>query len=156
MFEGMRLILNIDRGFKEKKVIIEAPHLDEEVQGVINAVQEREHPFLVGRKGERQHILHVTDIHLFHSEKDHVEAVTKEESFMICEKLYELEEMLPANRFIRLSKSAIANLYELSHFEASFNGTLCVHFKSGRKEYVSRTYVPAIKGALRMNRRKTK
>ena len=83
-------------------------------------------------------------------------AVTSKGSYKVKEKLYELEKGLPANRFIRLSKSVIANLYELSHFEASFNGTLCVHFKSGAKEYVSRHYVSKIKEALKMNRRKQK
>nr|WP_238988511.1 LytTR family transcriptional regulator DNA-binding domain-containing protein [Peribacillus frigoritolerans] len=39
----------------------------------------------------------------------------------------------------------IANLDELSRFEASFNGTLCVYFRSGEKEYVSRHYVQGIR-----------
>src|SRR5690606_32535458 len=41
-----------------------------------------------------------------------------------------------------------------SRFEASFNGTLCVYFKSGVKEYISRRYVHAIKKALKKNRGK--
>ncbi|MDQ7864822.1 LytTR family DNA-binding domain-containing protein [Peribacillus frigoritolerans] len=49
------------------------------------------------------------------------------------ERLYELERDLPGNQFVRLSKSVIANLDELSRFEASFNGTLCVYFRSGEK-----------------------
>ena len=65
-----------------------------------------------------------------------------------------LKKFFRASKFIRLSKSVIANLHELSHFEASFNGTLCVYFKSGTKEYVSRTYVNTIKESLKMNRRK--
>ena len=152
----MRLILNIDKEFKETKVTIEAPEINEDVQGVMDVVKERERPFLIGRKGEMQHILNLADIHLFHSEKDYVVAVTAEGSFLVKEKLYELEDILPSHTFVRLSKSAIANLYELSRFEASFNGTLCVYFKSGKKEYVSRNYVPIMKEALRINRRKSK
>ena len=151
----MRLILRIDKEYKEAKVTIEAPELNEEIQGVMNVIKEKNRPFIVGRKGEVQHILNLADIYLFHSEKDQVLAVTEEGSFIVREKLYELEEILPSYKFIRLSKSAIANLYELSHFETSFNGTLCVYFKSGKKEYVSRTYVPVIKEALKMNRRKS-
>ncbi|WP_193747797.1 LytTR family DNA-binding domain-containing protein, partial [Neobacillus niacini] len=85
---------------------------------------------------------------------DHIIAVTEIDSFILKEKLYELEALLPSKKFIRLSKSVIANLNQLSRFEASFNGTLCVYFKSGKKEYVSRNYVPAIKEALKLNRRK--
>jgi DNA-binding LytR/AlgR family response regulator len=72
---------------------------------------------------------------------------------LLKEKLYELEKLLPSNKFVR-AKSVIANLHELSRFEASFNGTLCVYFKSGVKEYVFRRYVHAIKKALKMNRGK--
>ncbi|MEG0439840.1 MAG: LytTR family DNA-binding domain-containing protein, partial [Solibacillus sp.] len=110
--------------------------------------------FLIGRDEDMQHILKPEDIHYFHTESESVIAVTSTGSFKLKEKLYELEEILPSNKFIRLSKSVIVNLHELSRFEASFNGTLCVYFKSGAKEYVSRTYVNIVKEALKMNRRK--
>ena len=150
----MKLFLNIDRAFKETKVTIEGPELDENIQEIIDFIHGREQQFLIGKKGEMQHILKPIDIHYFHTENEHVIAVTETDSFILKEKLYELEAMLSSNKFIRLSKSVIANLHELSRFEASFNGTLCVYFKSGKKEYVSRTYVPAIKEALKLNRRK--
>jgi len=150
----LKLVLSIDRIFKETRVTIEGPELDENIQGIIDFIHGREQQFLIGKKGEMQHILKPVDIHYFHTENEHVIAVTETDSFILKEKLYELEAMLPFNKYIRLSKSVIANLHELSRFEASFNGTLCVYFKSGKKEYVSRTYVPAIKEALKLNRRK--
>ena len=150
----MKLSLNIDKTFIETKVTIEGPELDEQIQELMNFIHGREQQFLIGKKGEMQHILKPDDVHYFHTENDHVVAVTATDSFILKEKLYELEAMLNSNKFIRLSKSVIANLHELSRFEASFNGTLCVYFKSGKKEYVSRTYVPVIKEALKLNRRK--
>ncbi|MFJ7973136.1 LytTR family DNA-binding domain-containing protein [Psychrobacillus sp. NPDC096389] len=151
----MKVSLNIDSDFNETKVIIETPELDDSVQDILDFIKGRESEFLVGKNGEMQHILKPTDIHYFHTEKEAVFGVTSTGSYKLKEKLYELEEILPSNKFIRLSKSVIANLHELSRFEASFNGTLCVYFKSGAKEYVSRTYVNAIKEALKMNRRKS-
>jgi DNA-binding LytR/AlgR family response regulator len=150
----LKLFLNIDKAFKETRVTIEGPELDENIQEIIDFIHGKEQQFLIGKKGEMQHILKPVDIHYFHTENEHVIAVTGTDSFILKEKLYELEAMLPSNKFIRLSKSVIANLHELSRFEASFNGTLCVYFKTGKKEYVSRTYVPAIKDALKLNRRK--
>lgn len=150
----MKLSLNIDKTFIETKVTIEGPELDEQIQELMNFIHGREQQFLIGKKGEMQHILKPDDVHYFHTENDHVIAVTATDSFILKEKLYELEAILNSNKFIRLSKSVIANLHELSRFEASFNGTLCVYFKSGKKEYVSRTYVPLIKEALKLNRRK--
>lgn len=149
----MKVSLNIDRKFEETKVSIECRELDDSVQDLLDFIKGRETEFLVGKDGDMQHIMKPADIHYCHSEKDGVVAVTADGSFKLKEKLYELEEILPSNKFIRLSKSVIANLHELSRFEASFNGTLCVHFKSGAKEYVSRTYVNTIKEALKVNRR---
>ncbi|MBO0600775.1 LytTR family transcriptional regulator [Sporosarcina sp. E16_3] len=150
----MKVSLNIDRDYEETKVTIECPALDDSVQEILDFIKGQDTKFLVGKDGDMQHILKPADIHYFHTEKDGVVAVTTAGSFKLKEKLYELEKILPAGKFIRLSKSVIANLHELSHFEASFNGTLCVYFKSGTKEYVTRTYVNTIKESLKMNRRK--
>lgn len=81
-------------------------------------------------------------------------AVTEMDSYILKEKLYELEARLPSKKFVRISKSVIANVNQLIRFKVSFNDTLCVYFKSGKKDYVSRTYIPAIKEALKWNRRK--
>ena len=151
----MKVSLNIDRDYEETKVTIECPELDDSVQEILDFIKGQDTDFLVGRDGDMQHILKPGDIHYFHTEKDSVVAVTTAGSFKLKEKLYELEAILPSTKFVRLSKSVIANLHEMSRFEASFNGTLCLYFKSGAKEYVSRTYVNSIKDSLKMNRRKS-
>ncbi|RLL48372.1 LytTR family transcriptional regulator [Oceanobacillus piezotolerans] len=150
----MKLSLNIDKALKETRITIDAPELDDSIQEIIDFINGREQQFLIGKNGEMQHILKPDDIQYFHTEKNHVIAVTETDSFILKEKLYELEDKLPSKKFIRFSKSVIANLHHLNRFEPSFNGTLCVYFKSGRKEYVSRNYVPGIKKALKLNRRK--
>lgn len=150
----LKVSLNIDSDFKEAKVTIETPEMDHSVQAILDFIKGRETEFLIGKDEEMQHILKPDDIHYFHTESESVVAVTAAGSYKLKEKLYELEEILPSGKFIRLSKSVIVNLHELSRFEASFNGTLCVYFKSGAKEYVSRTYVNTVKEALKMNRRK--
>lgn len=149
----MKVSLNIDSDIKEAKITIETPELNHSVQEILDFIKGRETEFLIGKNGDMQHILKPDDIHYFHTENESVVAVTATGTYKLKEKLYELEEILPTNKFIRLSKSVIVNLHELSRFEASFNGTLCVYFKSGAKEYVSRTYVNTVKEALKMNRR---
>ncbi|MGD6817904.1 LytTR family DNA-binding domain-containing protein [Metabacillus sp. 113a] len=63
-------------------------------------------------------------------------------------KLYEVEALLESSQFTRFSKSVIGNLKAIEKFELSFNGNLCVYFYSGRKEYVSRNFVAAVKDKL--------
>jgi len=152
----LKVSLNIDSDFEETKVTIHCKEMDSSIQEILDFLKGRETEFIVGKDGAMQHILKPEEIHYFHTEDEAVFAVTENGAFKLKEKLYELEAMLPSNKFIRLSKSVIANLHELSRFEASFNGTLCVHFKSGAKEYVTRTYVNSIKDALKMNRRKNR
>ncbi|WP_062107278.1 LytTR family DNA-binding domain-containing protein [Bacillus niameyensis] len=150
----MKVSLEIDQEYEQTKIIIQCQELDDSVQEILDFVKNREKEFIVGKDGEMQHILKPEDIHYFRTEEDSVIAITANGSYKLKEKLYELEKILPSNRFVRLSKSVIANLYELSHFEPSFNGTLCVYFKSGAKDYVTRHYVGKIREALKMNRRK--
>lgn len=150
----MKVSVDIDSRFEETKVNIECKEMDDSIKSIVDFIKGQDTRFLLGRDGDMQHILKPADIHYFHTKNDTVAAVTAKGEFRLKEKLYELEEILPPSQFIRLSKSVIANLEELSRFEASFNGTLCVYFKSGAKEYVSRNYVHAIKESLKMNRRK--
>lgn len=152
----MKVTLDIDNDYEETKVTIHCREIDDSIKEMLDFLKGKKKEFIVGRDGEMQHILKPDEIHYFHTENEGVVAVHSEGTFILKEKLYELEEMLPATKFIRISKSVIANLYELSRFEASFNGTLCVHFKSGAKEYVSRTYVNGIKDALKMTRGKNR
>jgi DNA-binding LytR/AlgR family response regulator len=150
----MKVSLDIDSNYVETKVTIHCKEMDESIKNILDYLKGIETEFIIGRNNDMQHILKPNHIHYFHTEDDGVYATTATGTFKLKEKLYQLEQLLPANRFVRLSKSVIANLHELSHFEASFNGTLCVYFKSGAKEYVSRHYVNTIKEVLNMSRRK--
>ena len=66
------------------------------------------------------------------------------ERFRLRQRLYELEEMLPAC-FIRINKSALANEDRLDRFETSFSGAVDAVFKCGYREYVSRRCFAAIR-----------
>ncbi|MCA0171206.1 LytTR family DNA-binding domain-containing protein [Bacillus sp. RAR_GA_16] len=149
----MKILLDVDRKYEETSVTIHCRELDDSIKEIMDYLNTEKTEFIVGKQGERQHILKPNHVHSFHSEGDQVIATTSQGVFKVKEKLYELEESLPINTFIRLSKSVIANLHEISHFEPSFNGTLAVHFQSGKKEYASRHYVSKIREVLKMNRR---
>ncbi|MGP4077691.1 LytTR family DNA-binding domain-containing protein [Halobacillus sp. K22] len=149
----MKILLDVDRKHEETSVTIHCMEMDDSIKDILDYLNQQKTEFIVGKKGDQKHLLKPDHVHYFHSEGDTVLAATAEGRFKIREKLYELEEILSSRKFIRLSKSVIANLYEISHFEPSFNGTLSVHFRSGEKEYASRHYVAHIKEVLRINRR---
>lgn len=149
----MKVLLDVDNKHGETSVTIHCKEMSESVKDILDFLKSKQTAFIVGKRGEEQHILKPKEVHHFHSEGDEVMATTTEGCFKVKEKLYELEEKLPSTTFVRLSKSVIANLYEIHHFEPSFNGTMAVHFKSGTKEYASRHYVGKMKEVLKLNRR---
>lgn len=149
----MKVKIEIDSSLSEPIVVINTPELTPEINEFIQFIKREQTAFIVGKNGDMQHILQPKDIQYFIADGDVVNAITSTGEIQVREKLYELEATLPTQQFIRISKSVIANIYEMSKFEASFNGTLCVHFKSGAKQYVSRSYVNAIKELLKMKRR---
>ena len=72
----------------------------------------------------------------------------KGDCYRLRQRLYELEEMLPAS-FIRISKSALANEKHLVRFTSGFSGAVDAVFRCGRKESVSRRCFAEIKRRYR-------
>ncbi|SFM39837.1 LytTR family DNA-binding domain-containing protein [Salibacterium qingdaonense] len=141
----MKIHVEIDEELEKKEVLIRSNVWDEEVERLLSRLKEEERTYFAGMDGEKRHIFQPQDIIYLYTADKIVMAKTKEGTFQMKERLYELEEKLPPGRFVRLSKSVVANLDELKQFEASFHGSLCVYFRTGDKAYVSRKYVNRIK-----------
>ena len=74
--------------------------------------------------------------------------MTPDGEFTLRLRLYEAEERLRQQRFVRISNSEIINLNKAKNFDLSFTGTICVTLSDGSKAYVSRRYVNRIKEVL--------
>lgn len=61
--------------------------------------------------------------------------------------LYELEHSL-GEAFVRVSKSAIVNIRQISHVSAGFNGSLELVMKNGMEDYISRSFRKSFKERL--------
>ena len=72
---------------------------------------------------------------------------TNGERFRLKQRLYEIEEMLPAS-FFRINKSSLANQNRLERFTASYSGAVDAVFRCGYTEYVSRRCFAEIKRRL--------
>ena len=64
--------------------------------------------------------------------------------YRLRRRLYELEAMLPAS-FLRINKSALANMDHLDRFASSYSGAVDAVFSCGYTEYVSRRCFAQIK-----------
>ena len=69
---------------------------------------------------------------------------TENRRYRLKQRLYELEQLLPAN-FIRINKSTLANELRLDRFCVAFSGAVDAVFQCGYREYVSRRCFAQIK-----------
>ena len=84
----------------------------------------------------------IDDIICFYSDKKYNYCRTKEKSYKIKSKLYEIEKMDP--NFIRISKACIVNSKHIKFFNLNETGRIVVVFNDDSEEVVSRRKVKSI------------
>ena len=89
-----------------------------------------------------------TKVLRFYAQQGKVIAVTENGEYVLRQRLYELEEKLEKDGFIRISNSEIINLKKAKNFDLSLAGSICVRLSDGTITYVSRRYVSKIKQLL--------
>ncbi|HGG0415522.1 TPA: LytTR family DNA-binding domain-containing protein [Clostridium sporogenes] len=144
----MKIDIQIDDNSKETRVVIYTSEITEEVQAILNNLKRVQQKYILGMKDERIYILNPDEISFFYSEKGKVFAQTYNLVYEIKEKLYKLEENLKGTSFVRISKSAIANVDKIKNLEILFNGNMCINFFDGKQEYISRRYMKKIREYL--------
>ena len=136
----MQIEIKLDESCKEPKIIIHTDKMTEEVSQIVKFAAIHENGEII--------LLEQTEIIRIYAENDRVYAKTKDGSYRLKARLYELEERLNKKMFIRISNSEIINLKEVKKFDLSFSGTICVSMSDKTATYVSRRYVRKIKQVL--------
>ena len=73
---------------------------------------------------------------------------TAEGVYTVRHRLYELEERLDRQQFVRISHSEIVNLRQVTGLDLGLTGTIRMTLTGGVTTYVSRRYVKKIKEVL--------
>lgn len=141
----MKYELDINPSYIEVKVVIQAPQMNTEVSSLIDKIESVKSVVISGKQDTQIYVLDAKEIDYFYTLGRKVFASTSEQTFEVKQKLYELEEIVPKDRFIRISKSAIINIFKIQAINMSFNGSLVVQFKNNKEEIISRRYVNAVK-----------
>lgn len=146
----MKVRIDVDAKYEETVITIQAKEWTNELAELVKTIQQSTTATgrLIGIENERSVLLDPAEIDYVYAENRRVIAATAASRIELRMKLYEVEELLAPKQFMRFSKSVIGNIDRIARFELMFNGNLCVHFKSGNKEYVSRSYVSALKQRL--------
>lgn len=144
----MEIEIKIDSSCKEPKIIVVTDILTDEVKGILKKLSEDSLKMIAGFRDETLTLLEQADIIRIYTYSGKVAAVTDEGEYTLRLRLYELEERLDQECFVRISNSEIINLKKVKGFDLSFSGTICVKMCNGTVTYVSRRYITKIKRVL--------
>lgn len=144
----MQIEIKIDPSCAEPKIIVVAESMSEEVQNLVKRLSVDVPQVISGIRDERLEVLEEDALIRIYAGAGKVFAVTEQGEYVVRSRLYELEERLDRQKFVRISNSEIVNLKKVKAFDLSFAGTVCVEFMDGTVTYVSRRYVTKIKRIL--------
>jgi DNA-binding LytR/AlgR family response regulator len=104
---------------------------------------------LLGQSGDNYELVNYQDIILLETEAGNIYArTTMDKDYRIKEKLYELENMLTGEGFIRINKSNIVNILHINEIVPWFNGRLLLKLNNNKEVEVSRSYAGDFKEFL--------
>lgn len=144
----MDIEIKLDSTCKEPKIVIFTERITGEINALVQKLSESPVQVLSGFCGDRLEVLEQSEILRIYASAGKVFAVTAGGEYTLRLRLYELEERLDKNRFVRISNSEIINLRKVRSFDLSFTGTIRVSLSDGTVTYVSRRYVSKIKQIL--------
>ena len=104
---------------------------------------------LSGTAEQKQYEIAVTDLCYIESVDGRTFLYTSNRVYESAYRIYELEEMLKSKHFLRISKAMLVNLMKIQSIQPAFNGRFTANLRSGEKIIISRSYVKALKAALK-------
>ena len=143
----MEVEVRIEPERTDVRVVIHAPARTEEVERLLARLSEQEDS-LLGFRGTKAVTLAPETILRFYGEDKEVRAQTAEGVYTVRHRLYELEERLDRQQFVRISHSEIVNLRQVTGLDLGLTGTIRMTLTGGVTTYVSRRYVKKIREVL--------
>ena len=144
----MKITLNQDPAFPETEVVINCPQADEDILRLVAMLRIHQKKLVGVLEGE-QHLLDVRDILYIDTADKRTFLYTGETVYESALRLYELEEGLKGQDFLRAGRSAIVNFRRIRAIRPELGGRLLVTMDNGEQLYVSRQYAAGMKEKLR-------
>ncbi len=146
----MKVECVIDADIKEPKAVLHIRKMTPAVAEIIAMLEKEEtdSQALIGTRERKTYFIRPEEISLVRTEGREIVCYDKlKNRYTLDKPLYELEKLLDIH-FVRISKSAIANISQIDHVEASFNGTMELVMKNGVTDYISRGFRKTFKERL--------
>ena len=143
----MKINLDIDGKYDDIEVIIRAPHLNNDIERMVEMMRMIDMQIAVRRDNET--VLLDTDKVLYVEAVDRKTFVyTNSETYESELKLYELEQQLIERDFLRISKQSIVNLRKFKILKTDVNRKIRITLQNGEQIVVSRMYSDELRRKL--------
>lgn len=144
----MEIEIKIDESCKEPKIIVVTDRITDEINEIIKKLSDEQQTTIAGFKDDIVEVIEPANIYRVFASNGKVFAETNHGEYLMRLRLYEMEQRLDSQIFVRISNSEIINLKKVKGFDLSFTGTICVMLSNGTVTYVSRRYIAKIKQVL--------
>ncbi len=144
----MKCTFDIDPKYKELEVRVCSDRETGEAKEVFRTVQDIFDLSLMAYGENKAIPIKGKDIIRIFGQNKKIYVATAEGTFLLHERLYELEEKLDSTKFLRISGSEIVNLQKIVRLDTGVTGTIKMYLQENMETYVSRRYVAKIKKAL--------
>lgn len=152
----IKLHTNISNEYEHIDIQINSPSITPELSDIINFINNVANAKtndILAQNGTEFFLIDLSDIIYFYSEEKNNYCKTAKGNFKISEKLYELENFLPKDTFIRISNAVIANVKHVKSFDTSLVSNIIVNFDDNSYEYVSKRRISQIQKFLKDRRK---
>ena len=143
----MKIHINQQDDIVETEITINCRNISPDIEKIISLLRVMDLK-LTGTKDNQTYILDVAKILYIDTVDKKTFFYTKTEVYETTLKLYELEEKLSVNDFLRANKSCIINFNQIQSIKADLDGKLLVTVNNGEKLLISRQYATNFKVKL--------
>ena len=133
---------NISKEFNDITIKIEvnAPELTDDIQKILNNLSRitKWKEEIIATKDNEIFLIKLSEIFYIYSDEKNNFIKTSNGTYKIKDRLYELEDNLDENKFIRISNSCIINIDKTKCFDVSQIGSLFAKMEDDTKQEVSK------------------
>ena len=143
----MKIHINQQVDITETEITISCRQINPEIEKIISLLRVMDLK-LTGVRERQTYILDAAKILYIDTVDKKTFFYTKTEVYETTLKLYELEERLGVNDFLRANKSCIINFNQIKSIKADLDKKLLVTMNNGEKLFISRQYATKFKEKL--------
>lgn len=142
----MKVKVDLDASYLETEVVVKTNEMTNDVNHLIHVITDfnTKPTRLIGKSNERIVPIEIEDIVRVFVEEKKVYVSTMEDTYVIKQRLYEVEALLEFHDFIRISRFELIHLNKIKYFKVSFDGSLMVVLNNDEETFVSRRYIKAL------------